>query len=106
MKKIFLILFFGFLLSSKDTQAQSGWSYGNYYQTIGETRVDYTYVTEFNYYTNRYVNVKYCRRTVWRKTWRSGYVNYWGWNGYTYSWKRRWYEGYSWYYVWGNWYRC
>lgn len=107
MKKILLtLLLIGMFLSNDNLHAQRGWSYGDYYQTRGDSWVDYTYRTEYNYYTNTYVNVRYCRRTIWRKTWRSGYINYWYWNGYTYTWQRRWYEGYSWYYVWGNWYRC
>ncbi len=83
-------------------EAQSGWSTGNYYAYQGESRIDYTYNNEYNFYCNCYVTVRYCRQLNWYQEYHSGYVYVWGPNG----WYTQWQEGYFWYCTWTGWYVC
>ena len=80
--------------------AQSGWNTARYYAYSGGANVScgYTYTVQKtdgfgNYWVEGWQN---CRKMVWHKEYRSGYIYYWG-NG---GWYSEWKEGYSWYYNW------
>lgn len=100
MKRILLIL--AFVITALIGVAQTGWSYGNYYQNRGESWTEWR--TFFAGYDNNGMRVyrKYCRRTNWYSEERSGYYNRW--NGY--SWESTWYSGYQWRYSWTEWRVC
>ena len=102
-------LFKNFLLSltiligaSFSSNAQSGWSTGQYYAYKGGTNVSCgnTYVVQKtdgwgNYWNEGWQN---CQQRQWYQEYRSGYIYYWGNNG----WYSQWKEGYFWYFTWYN----
>ena len=88
-----------FLTNVSLASAQSNWQEGRYYQyqggsdiTCGNTFV-YTNTDGWNYWNEGW---QYCRKRVWHKEYRSGYVYLWSQEG----WYREWKEGYFWYFNW------
>lgn len=94
MKKLLSILA---LICVLNFNAQSGWSSGNYYAYKGQESIScgspYSTFDGYGNYTGTY---KMCRKLVWEQRQYSGYINYWGPNG----WYTQWYNGYTWYCYW------
>jgi len=101
MKKYFLtlLLVFGVFLSSF-----SQYMMNQYYAVRGENRTEVSYRNEYNYYTQTYQVVRYCRQINWQKQYYSGNVYYY--NPVYGTWYTQWQSGHFWYCYWSNWYRC
>ena len=99
MRKLILALVFS--LATMWAVAQSGWSSGQYYAYRGQAVEECGYVySKCDAWGNWIGNYVSCRVLVWEQQWRSGYVYYWGPNG----WYTQWQSGTFWYCYWGNWY--
>lgn len=105
MKRCLILLCLLLLIFS--TNAQSGYSTGNWYAYQGQSTIETTYKSVWNDF-NGWQNVRYCRQLNWYQEWHAGYVYYWQWDSFhgQYRWKRQWKEGNYWYCTWSDWYVC
>lgn len=81
--------------------SQSGWSSGQYYAYQGSAveQCGYSYA-KYDYWGNFIGYYKTCRILIWERKYYTGYIYYWGMDG----WYAQWQEGYSWYCYWGPYY--
>lgn len=100
-KKLFLVLISFLLISVSIGQYQ--YQTNRWYAYQGQTYTDVTYRSVYNYNTNRYEYIKYCRTLNWYRQYYSGNVYYQDIYG---NWYTQYNSGYFWYCTWTGWYRC